>query len=463
MLWPSGPLELARLENATTEEREALTVCHEPDALAFLKGSHVNCLVVSWAAGEGTDAVQQLSLKPLIAAAHALGLDVIGRVWGPPSRVKTSGLSAIISDAGHTASVPVLRATGPGDVSREATIAVVKDTVWPRVPVTRKGTAEGRPTGPPWVDANGWRALLAGTIAPNASIWLMAEPPRDTAVLAENYALAVADASAYGARWVIALDPAMRLRLSKKDKAAVEAWSKIESALTYFPNPSIAHPFLPQLGIISDYVGPNRFLAGEVLNLATRRQLAFRIIDGANMASASFEDLRAVLLVDRKPPDEALLKFAQSGGLLILPATAASAVASFPEAGIHDGAFKIHTVGKGRAAVALKTWSDPYVLAGDVHLLMSRSHDPYRIWNAVSTHVHVTGPMDSAVAHVLNYTGRVSGHPVSLWIKGGFRTAHWRAMGENEQQQTLALITKGDGVEVHLPPFAVCATIKFGV
>lgn len=461
MSWPCGPLEIARTKDAAAETREALQALVQPSALRILENSPVNCIVVSWAAGLPEDAEQQRALQPLIEAARRRGLDVLGRVWGSPGRLAGTGLAAIVAEKPVESDVPVILAAAPGDVARDAVVAAVAHTVWPRVPVRKGGSAEARPTGPPWVDANGWRALLANAKAPKAPVWIFADPPRDLVLLPDAYALAVADSGAYGARWVVSLDPGARLGLSKGIPAAAEIWSTLRKALEYFGRPAPAPPYRPQLAIVSDFAGPNQFLAQEVLNLATRRHLAYKIVDRAQMNAADLQGIRSALLVDRRLPDHVLMNYAQNGGTLIVPSGLADAVAGLTLAQSQNDAFRVYAAGKGQIAVATKPWVDPYLLAADVHLLISRRNDPFRLWNASSTHVHVTaGTSEPPTAHVVNYTSRRFAHPMSLWVAGEYKSARIATMF-GEPAKPLPVLHNNAGTEVHLPPFEICATIEF--
>ena len=53
MRWPSGPLDIALRDH---RERQVLDDWHRPASLAILKGTPVNCLLVTWAAGLPEDA-----------------------------------------------------------------------------------------------------------------------------------------------------------------------------------------------------------------------------------------------------------------------------------------------------------------------------------------------------------------------------------------------------------------------
>jgi hypothetical protein len=102
--WQSGPLEIARQSKAegfSQTARQTLERWHDPAALDILKGSPVDCLVISWAGGLPQDAVQQKTAAALIAEAHWRSLSVVGWVEGivdfaaAIASAKSAGLDAV--------------------------------------------------------------------------------------------------------------------------------------------------------------------------------------------------------------------------------------------------------------------------------------------------------------------------------------------------------------------------------
>src|SRR4051794_4881629 len=240
------------------------------DSLGWLKGSPVNCLVVS-------DATKKLQ-----------GFDVIAM----------------------------------NDLDSQVT--AIRKAKWPRVPAARGqsgGVATG-PTGAPWVDSNGWISSLAHAKNPAKPVWIIAHPPKDSGMVrSESYALAVADAAVYGSQWVISLDDAMRKGLTAGNAEALAAWKNISDTVTFFEEKKAWSTYQPvaKLGVLSDFAGPNEALAGEVMNLCNRRYLPFRIVESASADSKSLSGLKAVLLVQLREPEskvqQLLGEFMRDGGL----------------------------------------------------------------------------------------------------------------------------------------------------
>jgi hypothetical protein len=449
---------------------------HRPEALQLLDSTPINCIIVSWPA----ESEQQSSLTPLISAARKKGIAVVGHVQSePPRAAAKAGLSALLAGDEIEADVPVIRAK-PASEAQAGTlgIAAISEAAWPRIPVQWRGrtgdaqeraaaAAQAGPTGAPWVDANGWRCLLARAKAPEASLWTMASPPQEnTNLRADAYALAVAESAAYGARWVIDLDPGVTGGLARNEASAMEAWREIQKAVRFFDRHRdwSRQPAIARLAVVSNFAGPNRNLAQEVLNLAQRRPLPYRVIDRNRLDA--LPSTGALLWVDKQPPEgdhrKMSLDFVRGGGLLIGGPALAPLTAALPGSAVLEGRYRLFDAGKGRFAIASKPWADPYVLAMDVHLLMSRREDVLRAWNAGSANVHYTSaPEGGALLQIVNYTARPVGHPMSFYVAGPYRTAKWVTIAEDIPSD-LDVTRRRGGAEVYVPPFSVYGAIEFG-
>jgi thiamine biosynthesis lipoprotein len=88
--WPGGPLELQRrAREATLPEapalRDTIGEWYDPATLELLRGTSVNCLLVTWSAGgdPDTEATQHRLVAAYARAARARGIAVLGLVHGP--------------------------------------------------------------------------------------------------------------------------------------------------------------------------------------------------------------------------------------------------------------------------------------------------------------------------------------------------------------------------------------------
>jgi hypothetical protein len=387
---------------------------------------------------------------------------------GAVEAARAAGFSAAAMDGEAQGGFPVVWWTPRSQLPWNSPSGILAATegVWPGVPASdTSGAVDAGPTGVPWVDANGWFVRLARARAPGRTIWLAYEPQSKAMLGGAAYLLAVADAAAYGARWVVSLDPALRAGLASKETRAIDAWRRMAEALAFFEARRKWREYEPvaALGVISDFSGPNEDFAGEVLNLLARRPLPARVLPKPRALAAPLGGLKALVYADRNAPEPALQKkltaFAANGGLLIAGPAWPAGPGPWHAADPY-GRFRIRNVGRGRLAVAKEEMQDPYLAAADAHVLLSRRHDPVRVWNGGSTNSYYTVSPDgrNAVLQVVNYSARVQGHPISVGFPERYRSARFLSPGEDAVP--LDLHPSGGGIEIHLPPFPVYAAVE---
>jgi hypothetical protein len=390
----------------------------DPAALDLLKGTPVNCLV----AGQRAALLREPAAK--------LGIAVVD--------------------------------TPPADVA-------VIDGAWPGVRLSqgqRRDDADAGPTGAPWIDSNGWVVKLARARS-SKPVWVAFDPPADSgAITADRYQLAAADAAMAGGRWIVSLDNATAASLQSREPSATEAWRKLADLATFFEKRKAWRDWPPMasLAVISDFSGDNEFLATEMLNLAARRNLLYRVVDKARAAQADFTGLSAALYVDNQAPPAALLdtlaRFAKGGGMVIVPAAVAAKFSAGPPAASPVDGYDLRTFGKGRLAAPNKEWDDPFLLASDAHILTSRRHDPVRIYNAPSLFVNCAARGPEAVVQLLNFSRLESTNRISVALARSYASARFQALGA--APVPLKPAAAGRGIEFYLPPFALYAALELG-
>ena len=367
----------------------------------------------------------------------------------------------------------VLTADGPlAKVARDLGFEVIAPTVplvkgrWPGIRTARRSGGAGvdaGPTGAPWVDSNGFLILLERAASPEKQVWIDADPPRE-GVREKDYLTAIADAAAYGGRWVLNLDPALAAALSSNQPAALATWARMMSAVRFFDRHDAWSSYRTHglLAVVADFNGPGRFLNREVLNLTARLHQPYRIIDRAKLTAASLAGLKAVVAPDRSAPAPEvraiLARFAQDGGLLIVapswgPAPADAGPDPHPR-------YAVGPLGKGRLAVARAPQTDPYLVANDAMNLLGHREDLVRIFNAGSMGSHYTlKPGGGALVQVVNYASRIERYPVSFWVRGAYRSAALWSF-EKEGPQPLDAMPDRGGVELRLPVLPVYAAVE---
>ena len=484
MRWPCGPLEVALRRKQTPGLPEAMKInllkWAEPESLELLRGTAINCLIVPWAAGVAEDEEQQRQLQPLLARARVLGLQVVGRVQQPADLKNSATWGDILSLSAlalpslpETVLVqPVIEWAERDKINWNAssTAVALTDCVWPgiRGNAGRNGTAAvAGPTGIPWLDTNAWLSQWARQRCESKSLWLAFEPAMtESAVDAASYRLALADSESCGARWIVSLDDRLRLALYDQQAAASEQWKQIIEVIAFFRSQSAWDELHPKaaLGIAAGGADAQAFIQGEILNLLGRRQVPFRILGKGPWKVEEPQNLVAILCSEAGVPDATqrglLLQFAEHGGLLIVPNTWAKPTGAVLSHDLEDD-YVLVRFGSGRLAWSREAWQDPYRVAESVHLLMSRRNDLFRLGNGASMSVRCTGSSDGRMMliQLVSFDRRAGGVPVSLWVKGEFRTAWLWKLGSNEPV-TLSSKPEQGGQEFSLPPFTTFAAVE---
>jgi len=482
MKWPCGPLEIARRNKSGTinaDVKEMLEAWGQPSALEQLKGTPINCLVVDWAYGGPEDSAQQQALKPLLEAGRRLGLSFVGKVAmkegivAAVSAARAAGLSAVMLEdtSGQSSDLPAILQFQRDKVAWDtaSTIFSSKENVWPglNLETMRGDTAVGGPTGVPWVDSNGWFSLLAGELAPGKILWLDFDPPDTSTVLhPASYALAIADSRAYGSRWIISLDDKLRAALPKGNLQAKSVWDKVCEAVAFFESHKDWETFKSQgiLAVISDFRGENASLSGEVLNLLNRRQVQFQILERSKPLPAPTQGLKAMLWLDKEAPSaeqhSQLLAFVRQGGLVIA-ATYLGPQGVKPTKKDPSIPYKMYNVGKGQIAVAEEGFQDPYQVAVDTHLLVSRRNDLVRLYNPAATNCHssIDPGHRKRLIQVLNYSSDPA-DSVTLWVNARVESAKLWQPGTKDAR-TLQGVAAAPGTDFGLPPLSVYYALEF--
>ena len=484
MRWPCGPLEVALRRRQTPtlpdEVKENLLKWIVPESLDLLRGTPIDCLIVPWAAGVAEDEEEQRHLQPLLARAQGLGLGVVGRVHpsadmkNAATRGHAAGLSALAlpSLPETTLALPVIEWAERDKINWNAssTGVVLTDCVWPgiRGNAGRNGTAAvAGPTGIPWLDTNAWLSQWARQRCESKSLWLAFEPAvTESAVDAASYRLALADSESCGARWIVSLDDRLRLALSDQKPAALEQWKQITEGLAFFRSRSAWGELHPKaaLGIAAGDTDAQAFMQGEILNLLGRRQVPFCILGKGPWKVEETQNLAAILSSEAGVPDTTqrglLLKFAEHGGLLIVPNTWEKPRGAVLSHDLEDD-YVLVRCGRGRLAWSREAWQDPYRVAESIHLLMSRRNDLFRLGNGASMSVRCTGSSDGRMMliQLVSFDRREGRVPVSLWVKSQFRTARLWKLGSKEPMILSAKPEQG-GQEFSLPPFTTYAAVE---
>ncbi|MBZ5583997.1 MAG: hypothetical protein LAQ30_17650 [Acidobacteriia bacterium] len=382
--------------------------------------------------------------------------------WTSASRLellKGTPINCLVGDAPPPFPLGDLRFIKP-DPEHPPEGVVLREGVWPRVlAAAKKDTAGAGPTGGPWVDSNAWVVRLARLMDPGKTVWLTHSPPGGNEVVPlDSFVKPVAEAEAFGAHWVLTLDQSFADALAQGADKARQEWQRVVSALRFFETRRERRSWEPvsPLAVISTFEGEGKLISEEFLNLAPRRHLAYRALRVADAAQASFEKQKAILYLETEPPrGEVLAKlvgFARGGGLLIAPLGTVDA----PSEG-RQSEHSVRRYGKGRVAMPLEKWEDPFVLVDQVHVLMSHREDAVRVWNGADMDLYHLASPDGRreVVHLIPYASGRTGQ-VTLGFSRPYRSVRIATLAS---ERAARLAKGGLGVEIDLGEFTDYAEV----
>jgi hypothetical protein len=439
--WTGGPLELAWRTHAKSlpaeaAVRDALAQWYEPATLSLLTDSPANCLLVTWSASAdaAVEVEQQRIVKVYAEAAHKRGLAVLGLVYaaGDASKIAADGaraaLDGLVLEGEFAPEFPTALRKAAGSM---LVIEITKDAAlwrWKPAPIVAVAGAapsgrnlsemgiRGAPSSEPWIESNLWLVRSFGLASPSRPVWISSQLENPSVI---DYARAVADAAAAGGRWIISLDDALRAKLRARDASALEAWHSLSSYVKFAESHGAWHALAPygNVGIVLDPAGTKQDV-DEYLNLATRRQVPYRLVSRSGLNADALANFRALMATELDPPSAAerklLQDFAENGGLVMAGPSWGGAPNTEPFAEI--------PVGKGRVVVYRDP--DPETVARDITELLSDDDlgvVPFNV-PSVITLASAGGPGQPLLVQLLNYFN----HPVemiTLRVAGKFRSA----------------------------------------
>lgn len=342
-------------------------------------------------------------------------------------------------------------------------LAAIGDGFWPGLAQQDPGSEPAGPTGNAWLDANGWLIEMARVRAPeSAAIWVRSAPPEDPRTISwSDYELGLIEAWAYGARRPLDLAAHHAAALLQGSGEASAAWHRLLSLQQWMNERAAwgrARPYA-RLAIASDFTGANEYIATETLLLAARLGIAFVPVERSRLTPASLLHRRALLWCDPQPVPASLRPWVEQGGVLLAMREALQGWPLTPAPEPFNERFQIHPLGKGRLALAPRPFDDPWLLARDAHLLMSRRHDAIRLFNAGSLQFRHAHDGARHLVHLINYTRRPAAHVTSIQFALPVRSALLHVPGHAPRPLTLR--RELGGWEAVVPPFALYSAVEF--
>jgi hypothetical protein len=349
----------------------------------------------------------------------------------------------------------------------------LSDGAWPRVlPAKEDDTSAAGVTGGAWVDSNAGAIRLAQAKEPAKQVWLTYPPPPKEVIPFEEYVRPVAEASAYGARWVIALDAAFAQAIGSANTRALGVWRQMMAVLKLFTSRSEWQTWQPvaNLAVVSSFQGDMQLVAEEFLALAPRRHLAHRVVLASDFAWTTFEKQKAIIYLDALPSAgdtrTALLRFAENGGTVLAPRGLVGQASGLSSPPVTKYDHNIHTVGRGRVITPIDTWEDPFTLVRQVQLLLSIREDVVQVWNGGDMNSHYLSSPDGrqAIVHLIPYASGNT-QPVTIGVRQRYRAARVTTSAAAAPVATtpVTITAGGLGFEIPVGEFSCFAAVELDI
>jgi hypothetical protein len=246
------------------------------------------------------------------------------------------------------------------------------------------------PTSQPWLDANlamirHERAFQNEQAPLYAFTWdLSDEVVKEQGPSAADYSLAVAEAGAFHADLLLELHERQQKGLASGDKDTLANWNEVKRTIEFYErgNPGAKEVAAPVGVLTNDYD-----LSYEAINLMARHNIPFRVLHSADVKARDLEDFDVVIAfaAPSEQLTEAILQFANRGGVAVLVNVPGSYPWDSSAPGKTSGHSVSYTVGKGRVIELGEAVTDPETFARDVRRLMVKQRIPVSLWNSLTT------------------------------------------------------------------------------
>ena len=287
------------------------------------------------------------------------------------------------------------------------------------------------PTAQPWIDTN--LALIKieqRSRRPRTPLYTFSWADRgsQTALTADDYSLAVAEAGAFHADLILELDGHLQRGLNKHDGEAWALWNQVRSTLKFSADTSAgALEPAANVAVIVDQLDPH----DEVANLLSRHNIPFQVFTAADLKT---EELKGfdIVIVFAKPDDEAVerIKNLATGGATVV---AVDAHGKYSWQSSQPVQLNEHTTsypaGNGKVLELAEPVSDPETFVQDIRRLLGKQNALLSLWNGLTTIAvpYAVPQKDSGAKMNLLELVNYAGEPVRLQVqvKGSFTTVRY--------------------------------------
>lgn len=317
------------------------------------------------------------------------------------------------------------------------------------------------PTAQPWIDTN-LALIKVEQRSRNTQVPLYtfswADRGQQSTLTADDYSLAVAEATAFHADLVLPLDEHLQQGLLNHDAQAWALWNQVRSVLK-FSTDGTETTLVPaaNLGVVVEQLETS----DEVLNLLSRHNIPFQVFLAADLKA---EELKGfdVLIVFAKPDRESgerINSFAARGATVVL----VDAHGNYPWQSSQPVLLNEHTssyaVGKGRVLELSELVADPEIFAQDIRRLLGKRNALLSLWNGLTTIAvpYQDGGGTIRALGLVNYAGEPL--RVQVQVKGSFSSIRFESP-EHGCCESLSAVKHDGFTEFVIPDLRIAGRVR---
>jgi len=318
------------------------------------------------------------------------------------------------------------------------------------------------PTAQPWVDTNLALVRLEQAFRP-AQVplysfrWNLTGAAQQQGPDVPDYALAVAEAAAFGADLILALHQNLEGGLAHDDSKAWATWDQVKQYVRFFP--AQRRHLVPEANVaVITAEDPASF---EPINLLARHNIGVRVLKPNlfNEFNLQHFDVAVVLSTPTKTGMQTISHFAGRGGTVVL--VNANNV-SYPWHSARplrtSNASVSYSIGKGRIIELSEPIADPETFAQDVRRLIENKDIRMSLWNALTTIAVLYRGMDTGdkIVELLNYAEDPL--EVQIRVKGAYSSVRYETP-EHDCCETLKPVIRDGFTEFLVPSVYIAGRV----
>ncbi len=278
-----------------------------------------------------------------------------------------------------------------------------------------------------------------------------------SALTAEGYSLAVAEAGAFHADLILQLDERLQKALSKHDPEAWTLWNQVRSYANFYSHTAEqGMEAAANVAVVVDELDPT----DEVMNLLARHNLPFTVVRPSDLKSRDLEGFDVVVVFAKpdKGACERIAELATHGKVVVL----VDAHGSYPwqshEAVRMNEQTVSYALGSGRVLELSEPVTDPETFAQDIRRLLGKENVLLSLWNGLTT-IAVPYREHGGTVKVLEFVNYAE-EPlrVQVQVKGSFASIRYETP-EHKCCESLVPIKHNGFTEFVIPELRIAGRV----